>query len=353
MNLFEQVNTRQAELRNWLNAPLSEGSGDTFDFSGVSLRNLAHVDEDHIKMQDPDSALVETDSKKMSARFLISSIKKDSHGDTVIPQGCKNHLKRYEKNPVVFFGHKSYGLPIGSARAPETNTLVLDVADDVGVYSSVYFHGKTKESEEVFRLVEAKELRAASIGFMPILGKLNKKPDADENAPKNQVKFEPYYTFVFEEWELYEWSIVAVPANSDCIAMRLSKGFGGKKLSDGVENYLKQYAAPLKIWANGFVPEEKPASSKEAGINEIPVPITQPEPQWMLDFRKMHSELMVQLAKWLSVPKEVVQPAPAPVVETPPAQTDTLKELLADLNKLNEKVVRNEKSLRRITGKVD
>ena len=168
-NIFAQVAERQRSLSQWLSEPTpSEMEGNTFDFSrAVSLvRHAVRIDGNQCQYDDPAAKLIETDTKKMSARFLVSSISKDRMGDVVIPQGCRGTLPHYQKNPRVFFGHKSYGFSIGSARTPD-GMLALDIADDLGIYSTCYFHGQTRESEEAFHLVDNKELEAASIGFMP------------------------------------------------------------------------------------------------------------------------------------------------------------------------------------------
>ena len=346
-NIFAQVAERQRSLTQWLSEPApSEMDGSTFDFSrAVSLvRHAVRIDGNQCQYDDPAAKLIETDTKKMSARFLVSSISKDRMGDVVIPQGCRGTLPHYQKNPRVFFGHKSYGFSIGSARTPD-GMLALDIADDLGIYSTCYFHGQTRESEEAFRLVDNKELEAASIGFMPILGEVVKRKDEEEERPRNEVKWEPWISFIFKQWELYEWSIVAVPANADCIAMRLSRGIGGKRLSPGIERYLSQFAAPAREWANGFVAgkslqEEKPALDALAILDEL---------------KQLRNE--VGQLKTQPQPVNLLAPFSAPVPE--PTHSDdsavmnALKEILDGVQILKANQEKNEVALRRLTGRVE
>lgn len=202
---------------------------------------------------DPQSRSVEFDPKAARARFVITTPTKDRHGDWVVPEGCKGRLDRYAKNPVVFFGHRSNGFPVGSARDKDGN-LAVEVVDGLGAVSDCYFHLKTRESEEVCALVEAGELRAASIGFVPLKGKAVENESAGRGK-NGEVDFGAWVSFVFEEWELLEWSVVAVPANPECVSLRLERGIGGRALSEGVANYLRPFAAPAKVWSAGFTPK--------------------------------------------------------------------------------------------------
>jgi hypothetical protein len=204
---------------------------------------------------DPEAKALEVDAKAARARFVVSTPTKDRHGDWVVPEGCKGRLDRFQKNPGVFFGHKSNGLPIGSARHKD-GSLAVEVRDGLGVISDCYFHLKTRESEDVFRLVEADELRAASIGFIPLKGKAVEN-DPAKSDDKDAVDFGSWLSFVFEEWELLEWSVVPIPANPECIALRLERGFGGKALSESVQKALRPYAAELRAWSPGFGPGER------------------------------------------------------------------------------------------------
>ena len=96
--------------------------------------------------------LTTTDAKAASATFVISTQMQDRDGDIVLAQGFQ--LRNYSKNPRVLLNHA--GMPIGSARDPAGKLTVSILADRV--VSTVYFHLKTLESEQVAELVLSREL---------------------------------------------------------------------------------------------------------------------------------------------------------------------------------------------------
>lgn len=304
---------------------------------------------------DPGARCLSFDAKTATARFLVTTRAEDRHGDVVESHGCKGRLERYVKNPVVFFGHKSWGLPIGSA-VNKDGVCELDFNDD-GLVSPVRFHLKTQESEDVCRLVEAGELRAASIGFIPMKAiRTYRKDDPNDDTPKNEVKFEPYVRFRFKEWELLEWSVVGVPANSECVALRLSKGFGGRALAPAVVRYLEPFAAPAKVWAPGWTPEK----SAQAPVPAAPVdPVVALKASFDNAIGALHERLLVltNAVTELALPKAASPAAPAsPVVPSAPApaqKSDAELRMLALVDQVKAGVEKNAKELRRITGRVD
>jgi hypothetical protein len=274
--LLDSVEARSRSLLSVLTDPMLLLKAQDYDPSRF-LRNAVHRDGAKLLYDDPQSAVLSSDSTKATARFVVSTIAKDRMGDAVVPQGCKTHLASYRANPVVFFGHKSYAFPIGSAW-DEAKNLAVEVEDDVRVVSTVKFHLKTLESEQVFALVHADELRTASVGFLPKKAKVFRQKD-DESRPRDQANFDPWVSFRFEEWELLEWSIVGVPANADCVAMRLSKGIDGKRLAEPIFNTFKSLAPPPLVWANGFdFPRGTTKSGDGTSASPVPPPTGPSDP---------------------------------------------------------------------------
>ncbi len=274
---------------------------------------------------DPGAQKSVFDGVAAEATFVVSTARSDRYCDNVIPKGCLSTLKDYQANPVVFFGHKSDELPIGTSLDLQRQRGVS--VDDMADKGICKFHLKTQESEDVCKLVEADELRCASIGFMPILAEvLEPATKALAGSPDEValLDFTPWVAFRFLEWSIYEWSIVPVPANPDCISMRLSRGFGGKPLSDKVAKALEPFAAPLRSYATGN------GGGHVAKIDSPP-----PIPP---------------------VGSVVETPPPLPVVEQAAAAMLTLaglKSVLAELKSLGGIQSEQKKQLRLITGKVD
>lgn len=221
------------------------------------------ISADTSTIEEKDCGVV-VDETKMSASFPISTPRKDRMGDVVVPRGCVPHLKNYERNPRVFFAHKSDDLPIGSARHPDSGELALDISDNL-LRSTCFFHGQTSESECVFRLVKRKELQATSIGFLPVVASIiNDDEDEEKSAKKTEdgeriVKFGGFLPLRFLEWDLTEWSIVPVPANPDAcesLSAHLSRGHvEGEKLPYSLRKALEPFKLKARVWSQGFNPE--------------------------------------------------------------------------------------------------
>jgi len=238
-DLYGAVSRRFDRLSGTLGNPLS-----------ASMRRLALPAGDGrtLTLSNPPDAgtvdvgdgLLAVDEKTMSAGFVVSSTRRDRHGDVVVPAGCKDFFADYEANPVVFFAHKSDCLPIASARDAAGKVAMWFSEDKIT--SRAYFHGKTRESEEVFCLVAEGHLRAASIGFIPVEGKLI-PPASDEPVDDDgNVDFDSG-GLVFTKWQLLEWSVVPVPANADALRSRLQSR---KSLSPSLRKSLEPFAAPAR-----------------------------------------------------------------------------------------------------------
>lgn len=254
-SLFSQIESRSRSVLNTLSDPILLHRFQSSDPSAF-LRSTVYRDGTKLLYDGPPSSVLSSDASSATAKFIITTRSKDRYGDVVLPRGCEPHLETYRNNPVVFFSHRSGGMPIGSS-VDKSGNFDLQI-DDNRITSSVRFHLKTQESEQVFALVHAGELRTASIGFLPKKAKVfRRKEDDEDDRPRNEANFEPWVTFSFEEFELYEWSVVSVPANPDCVSMRLSKGIDGRPLSPALAEAFKPYAPEPRPWANGFKPVKK------------------------------------------------------------------------------------------------
>lgn len=255
--------------------------GGVSPFHPDSIRNMAHSlgesSSSLLALDSNDSEEPKVDTVEMTARFVITTAARDRHGDIVLPRGCVSHLKNYTRNPRVFFAHKTDDLPIASARDPYGN-LALEILED-RIYSTAYFHGETRESELIFRLVARKELQASSIGFLPIRASLI-APEDDEDlidleTGEDILDFRSSHSsdmpcLRFLEWDMIEWSIVPIPANQDALAAHLSRGhIEGEKISPSIRRTLSFYVPKtLKT----FVAFDSPPATIEEP--RIPLPQT-------------------------------------------------------------------------------
>ena len=158
-----------------------------------------------------------------TVRFKISSEVVDRDGDILIAKGCD--FTNFAKNPQFLNFHNYHEFPLGIPK----NWGV----EGKSVYCDVYFptinelSTNPAEASEKAKLVDftyhcykTGMLNAVSVGFIA--------KDADPNKETGG--------FIIKDWELLEFSAVAVPANQDAIAQAV-KSFGesGNDIVDPLE----------------------------------------------------------------------------------------------------------------------
>lgn len=127
----------------------------------------------------------------------------DSHGDRVA-QDWK--LDRFKANPVVFFGHESWDLPIGKA----SDVRVED--GELRARVTLVSAAANPKAEQVMQLMKEGALSGISVGFRP--GKM-----ATEKIDGREI-------VVLSENELLELSVVGIPANPAARAKDARHGVG-------------------------------------------------------------------------------------------------------------------------------
>lgn len=148
------------------------------------------------------------DDKARSARFVMSVEELDSYGDIVVQSGIDR--SRFDKNPVALFGHRSWDAPIGTwsdiktvrsspKRTEGTLTFVEEGVDDV--------------ADRIAKHVKAGSLKACSIGFR---GKKVERIRDDNDMWTGG--------YTFHEVELYECSVVTIPAVTNALVKGATEG---------------------------------------------------------------------------------------------------------------------------------
>lgn len=158
--------------------------------------------------------------------FVASTDTIDSYGDSVVQNW---NLKRYKRNPVVLWSHSSCDVPIGQAVRVEVVNGQLE--------TTVRFASEkaSPKAEQVWQGILEKTIRAVSVGFRPREIRYERRDDVE--------------VCVLDDNELWEISVVAIPANPDALA--------------------KQKAAALEAFrAAKPPPEEKLPPALERGGDE-------------------------------------------------------------------------------------
>jgi len=175
--------------------------------SAASPAACVLIDETEIKLTDKrlaDSLMKVSgiDHDERSVTAIISSNSVDRDNEVLLPKGVR--LDNYLKNPVVPWSHQTSEPPVGKA--------VWVKKGHKQITAKVKF-AETDRAEEVWQLFKGGFLSAFSVGFMPLK---YHTPTPDE------VKSNPDWSGVrtiFDEWELLEFSPVAVPANPDALSL--------------------------------------------------------------------------------------------------------------------------------------
>jgi HK97 family phage prohead protease len=152
--------------------------------------------------------------------MAISTAAVDRDADVLQPSGAR--LDNYRKNPVVLFGHKYDAIPVGVSTSIEMHPFGL-------VASWKRLEGDEFASR-VRNAFDQGVLRAASVGFKPLASQPRKGGGS-----------------TYTEWDLLEWSIVAVPANPEAVRTLKSAGLwtpaiekAGRVLSSMNESHIRE-----------------------------------------------------------------------------------------------------------------
>ncbi len=142
--------------------------------------------------------------KDMTLTHYISTVTPDRFGDIVNPFGMD--ADNYRKNPIVLFGHSHHS----SGNVIGKNIGLFP--DEFGVKAITKF-ADTPVGKDLYILNREGYLNAWSIGYIP-------KKIKSHNSNSNDKK-ESYN--IIDEWELLEYSSVAIPANPDAINLMLKE----------------------------------------------------------------------------------------------------------------------------------
>lgn len=188
-----------------------------------------------LALSNPDSALVsQIDDKAKAVPFIVTVLQEDRDGDVVIPRGIET--KNYYRNPVVFFGHQEWVVPIGKAKS--NGRLAWDVTDK-DARSVCYFDAPDPDSMFIYGKVQRGFLSATSIAFVPVEAY---KRDEYDKAYRGEKDSMMPVGWLFKRVDLTEWSIVGVPSNAGAIrdALDSEKSFISPRLQKALVPYAAQ-----------------------------------------------------------------------------------------------------------------
>jgi HK97 family phage prohead protease len=149
----------------------------------------------NVKQLESALSVKAVDVEKRTIRVLASNADLDRDNERILPQAFKNSLDIYRSNPVILAAH--------SHRLDDGTPPVVGVAQEIwiaqeGLWCVIRF-AQTPLAEQYWSLYRDGFMKAVSIGFNP-------QAWHDTNEAGKTVR-------VFDEVELFEISLVAIPSN--------------------------------------------------------------------------------------------------------------------------------------------
>jgi hypothetical protein len=161
-----------------------------------TLRTMTALVRRQLKMLKLEAS--ETASRMR--RFVASDETPDSYNSIVRVDGWQ--LDRFEKNPVVLFGHASWAHPIGKGRAViEDKKLILE--------ATFFDEAVNPLSERTLRILD-EGVMGASVGFQPIEWEID-----EERMTGNEEWWEVPINYTRQS--LLEVSVVTLPSNENAL----------------------------------------------------------------------------------------------------------------------------------------
>lgn len=163
------------------------------------LRSFGHITERR--------ASAEVDDRTFT--FICSTADEDSYGECIDQKSWRT--ARYLLNPIVLYQHDR-----GQNHVAEQPSYPIGTASNVRVdggklLADITISRATEQAETVYRLLKEGVLRAVSVGFMP--GRI-----VDEKNVGGDVTRTVLY-----DCELFEISVVMVPANPAAVSLARTK----------------------------------------------------------------------------------------------------------------------------------
>lgn len=186
----------------------------------------------------------DVDDGAKAVGFTVSTAQEDRDGDVLHPRGVI--LDNYARNPVVFFGHQEWEIPIGVSRDPAGNLAVRPEAERI--WAKCYFDVADPDADFIYGKVRRGVLSAASVSFVPVEAYRRDRSKALPRDQQGQAGWE------FVRYDLTEWSVVGVPANAGAIrdALDREESFISPRLAKGLGAYA---ARPRGKGFAGWLPQ--------------------------------------------------------------------------------------------------
>ena len=219
----------------------------TKDFSAGGIFKLAPTGYMAAVLRDGKP---HTNAGKMSCECIISTQDEDRSGDVVITKGID--LSDHRRNPVALLNHDK-DAPIGSFE-DRMGQYTVKMRGENQLVGEIFFHQNSELACDVFRAIENKVFRGVSIGFMPVLGKIEKRHERGH---------------IYHASKMVEGSILSIGDNQNAIIEAVHKGFSGKPICEPLLSILRQQI-PAELPAFVTSGWEPIGNGKEGRLASVP-----------------------------------------------------------------------------------
>ena len=206
---------------------------------------------------------------KTITTFVASTDVEDRYSDIISQESWR--LDAYKANPVVPIDH-SYSVEsvVGRAIELRVEDMVINGVARKALVVDIEWDMASEEGAAVAGKVERGFINAVSVGFR------SHRQTWRAKMPKDHVAFgqDGYY---LEENELYEISVVAVPANPEALAQRAARS--APDVTDIVSKTLEQLASDDALWAK--IEARRLAAKASTTPEPAPAPTDPNTPYWL------------------------------------------------------------------------
>lgn len=213
---------------------------------------------------------VEKGTGTRTRRFIASTERVDRQGDIIRVKGWD--LADFKKNPVALWCHMSRELPLGTV----TEFVKETKGDNPALIESIDFHEESLYpfADQVMRFVDARGLRAVSVGFIPLAGGVKYPATPEERDAMGLGPWGVEYTKVSQ----LELSVCPVPAQADALGTKeIERAIGdlvrSKKLTPAQAKSLLDAASSPSVFAVGALPQAPAADATTEEPAEQPSPL--------------------------------------------------------------------------------
>lgn len=162
-----------------------------------------------------------------SVEAKISTAAVDRTGYVLMPSGA--NIKNFKANPVVYFAHDYWSLPVGKSVAIKSTDNAIIAKTEFAARPDDYPADKEWVPDTLLSLYKQGVLRGWSVGLNVIESRAANKRDIESYG--GDVRR------VITKWELVEYSVAPIPMNQEALTLAVAKGYCSPDMAKAAMKY--------------------------------------------------------------------------------------------------------------------